>query len=127
MEDEMNRGRLSVEFRDRTKQFAARIIRLYVKLPKEREEVRVCGRQLLRSGTSVAAHVREASRARSGAEFVSKLGGALQEADESQLWLELLREECSIEQPLTIPIEREADELIAIITTMIRRTGDNKS
>lgn len=54
------------------------------------------GRQLLRSGTSVAAHVREAARARSGAEFCSKLEGALQEADESQLWLELLRDDCAI-------------------------------
>lgn len=124
MEDGKNKGRLSVEFRNRTKQFAAKVIRFYVKLPKDREEVRVCGKQLLRSGTSVAAHVREASRARSDAEFVSKLGGALQEADESQLWLELLREECSIDPSLTQPIEQEADELIAIITTMVRRTGE---
>ncbi len=121
MEDGKNKGRLSIEFRDRTKQFAARIIRLYVGLPKEREEVRVCGKQLLRSGTSVAAHVREASRARSDAEFTSKLGGALQEADESQLWLELLNEECGIKQDLTTPLVQEADEFIAIITTMIRR------
>ena len=85
MGDKENRERLPVEFRRRTKEFAATINRLYVSLPKEREEVRVCGKQLLRSGTSVAAHVREASRARSDAEFTSKLGGALQEADESQL------------------------------------------
>lgn len=91
-----HKGRLSIEFRDRSKRFAALVIRLYVKLPKDREEVRVCGRQLLRAGTSVTAHVREASRARSEAEFISKLGGALQEADETQLWLELLNEECGI-------------------------------
>jgi four helix bundle protein len=115
-------GRLNNEFRDRTKAFAASIIRLYVKLPKNREEVTVCGKQLLRSGTSVAAHTREASRARSDAEFVSKLGGALQEADESQLWLELLREECGIQPDLTLLIEEEADELMAIMTTMIQRT-----
>ena len=123
----MREGRLPLEFRDRAKGFAAKVIRLYVKLPKEREEVRVCGRQLLRAGTSVAAHVREASRARSDAEFISKLGGALQEADESQLWLELLHEECRIEISQTQPIEQEADELIAIITTIIRRTDGNKS
>jgi four helix bundle protein len=52
----MNKGRLSEEFRNRTKQFASAIIRLYVKLPKAREEVKVLGKQLLRSGTSVAAH-----------------------------------------------------------------------
>jgi four helix bundle protein len=119
----MNRGRLSEAFRERTKAFAAMVIRCYVKLPKEREEVRVCGRQLLRSGTSVAAHVREASRARSDAEFISKLGGALQEADESQLWLELLREECGINLDVATPLEAEASELIAIMTTMVRRTG----
>ena len=64
-----------------------------------------------------------AARARSEAEFVSKLGGALQEADETQLWLELLREECGIDCSLTTPIEQEAGELIAIFTTIIRRTG----
>jgi four helix bundle protein len=85
------KGRSSEEFRNRTKQFAAATIRLFIKLPKTREEVRVLGKQLLRSGTSVAAHVRETSRARSEEEFVSKLGGALQEADESALWLELLQ------------------------------------
>src|SRR5207245_7374707 len=65
-------------------------------LPISREEVRVLGKQLLRSGTSVAAHAREASRARSDSEFCSKLDGLLQEADESQLWLELLQEDCGI-------------------------------
>ena len=79
-------------------------------------------RQLLRSGTSVAAHVREASRARSDAEFISKLGGAIQEADESALWLELFREECSIDLAFTEPLEAESSELIAIFTTMINRT-----
>ncbi len=118
----MNKGRLSEEFRSRTKVFAAGMIRLYVKLPKAREEVRVLGKQLLRSGTSVAAHVREASRARSDEEFVSKLGGALQEADESQFWLELLREECGLDPALAQPLEIEADELMAILTTMINKT-----
>jgi len=97
----MSSGRLPEEFRNRTKSFAAKTIRLFISLPKTREEVRVLGKQLLRSGTSVATHVREASRARSEEEFASKLGGALQEADESQLWLELLREECSIPPSLT--------------------------
>jgi four helix bundle protein len=116
----MQQGRLSDEFRHRTKQFAASVIRLYVKLPKTREEVRILGKQLLRSATSVAAHVREASRARSNEEFVSKLGGALQETDESALWLELLREECGVESAPIIPLEKESSELIAIFTTMIK-------
>jgi four helix bundle protein len=120
----MNQGRLSTEFRDRTKQFAAAMIRLYIKLPKGREEVRILGKQLLRSGTSVAAQVRETSRARSDEEFLSKLGGALQETDESALWLELLREECRIAPADTLPMEKEADELMAIMTTMIKRTKE---
>jgi four helix bundle protein len=119
-------GRLPEEFRTRTKHFAAMVIRLFAALPKEHEETRVCGRQMLRSGTSVAAHVREASRARSDAESVSKLGGALQEADETLLWLELLREECGVPIEQTRQIEQEAGELIAIMTTIIRRTEDKK-
>jgi len=118
----MNQGRLPTEFRNRTKLFAAKVIRLYVKLPKAREEVRVLGKQLLRSGTSVAAHTREASRGRSDDEFVSKIGGALQEADESQLWLELLREECGVVPAQTLPLEQESSELMAIFTTMINKT-----
>lgn len=122
----MNMGRLSEEFRNRTKLFAAQVIRLYVKLPKVREEIRVLGKQLLRSGTSVASHVREASRARSSEEFTSKLGGALQEADESVMWLELLREECGVNPTLTTPLEREASELMAIFVSMINRTKDKQ-
>ena len=119
------KGRLSEEFRGRTKAYAAQIIRLFVKLPRSREEAHVLGRQLLRSGTSVAAHVRESSRARSQDEFVSKLGGALQEAEESLLWLELLREECGVDSALTKPLEVESSELIAILVTMINRTKGN--
>ena len=115
-------GRLPEEFRARAKRFAASVIRYFVSLPKTREEVRVCGHQMLRSGTSVAAHVREASRARSDAEFISKLGGAIQEADETSLWLELLREECGMAANASQPLEAEASELIAIMTVMIRKT-----
>lgn len=110
-------------FLARTKRFAAGVIRLYVRLPKGCEEAMVCGRQVLRSGTSVAAHVREANRARSDAEFVAKLGVALQEADESQLWFELLHEECGVDGTHTDPLHVEAGELIAIFTTIVKRSG----
>ena len=113
--------RLSEELRGRTKQYASMIIRCYVKLPKEREEVRVLGKQLLRSGTSVAAHAREASRARSDAEFASKLDGLLQEADESQFWLELLRDDCGVQGEPIDKLLRETDELLAIFTTMVAK------
>jgi len=119
--------RLSEELRARTKQYASSIVRCYVKMPKEREEVRVLGKQLLRSGTSVAAHAREASRARSSSEFCSKLDGLLQEADESQLWLELLCDDCGIHSEHIDSMLRETNELIAIFTTMVsklRRKGN---
>ena len=119
---EVSQGRLPVEFRERTKGYASATIRLFVKLPKGRDEIHVLGKQFLRAGTSVAAHVREAWRARSNEEFVSKLGGALREADESQMWLELLREDCGIASADTLPIEKEADELIAVMTAMVNRT-----
>ena len=77
--------------RESTKIFALRIIRLYRALPKT-TEARVIGKQVLRSGTSVGAHYREAFRARSDAEFVSKIGMALQELDETSYWLDLLME-----------------------------------
>lgn len=112
--------RLTEELRDRTKRYASRVIRLYVTLPRRRKEVEVLGHQLLRSGTSVAAHIREASR--SDAEFCSKLDGALQEADESQLWLELLRDDCGIPTEDLHRALVETDELIAIFVTIIERT-----
>jgi four helix bundle protein len=85
----------------------------------------VLARQLLRAGTSVAAHIREASRARSDGDLVSKLGGAIKEADKFLLWLELLREECSIAAALTKLLEIEALELAAICTSTINRTREH--
>jgi four helix bundle protein len=113
--------RLSTELRDRTKAFASLVVRTYIRLPRKREEVAVLGKQMLRAGTSVAAHAREASRARSDAELCSKLDGLLQEADESQLWAELLIEDCGIEDPALPMLHSEADQLIAIFTTIVAK------
>ncbi len=74
---------------DRTKAFALRIVRLYAALPKT-TEAQVIGKQVLRSGTSVGAHVREGKRSRADAEMISKTEGALQELEETGYWLELL-------------------------------------
>ena len=104
--------------RRRTTQFASSVVRFFMGLDRSREELRVMGRQLLRSGTSVAANYREASRARSDNEFIAKIELCSQEADESQLWLELLRDDCNISANEIQPIWQEADELIAIFTTM---------
>ena len=79
------------DLRQRTKDFALRIIRMFGTLPKS-AEAQVLGNQLLRSGTSVGANYREAFRARSKAEFISKVGDSLREIEESAYWLELLVE-----------------------------------
>lgn len=113
--------RISGELRKRSKTFGSSVIQIYIALPRGRDEVRILGRQMIRSGTSVAAHVREASRARSDAEFCSKLDGLLQEADETQLWLEYLIEDCQIPSPALTEVHREAGELIAIFTTMVSK------
>src|SRR5258708_7324167 len=76
----------------RTKAFALLIIKLYVALPKSDAVAQVLGKQVLRSGTSVGANYREASRARSKAEFISKTGDCLKEIEETEYWLELLTE-----------------------------------
>ena len=79
MKDETDRPE---DLRTRTKRFALRVIRLYSALPKT-TEAQVMGKQLLRSGTSVGAHYREAVRSRSDAEFISKIEGGLQELEKS--------------------------------------------
>lgn len=83
------------------------------------------GKQLLRSGTSVAANFREASRARTSAEFASKLEVCIQEADETDLWLELLRDDCGVTDPRLTALLCETNELIAIFVTMAKRSKIN--
>lgn len=105
--------------KERTREFALRTIRLYAALPKS-TVAQVLGRQLLRSGTSVGAHYREGTRSRSHAEFVSKLGGALQELEESRYWLELLEAERLVPEVALTPLVREADELVAMLVASVR-------
>ena len=95
---------------ERTKKFARRIIRLFVALPRE-PVAQVLGKQALRSGTSVGANYREADRARSKAEFVSKIGDCLKEADETLYWLELLSDEKIVATSGLAPLIQEANEL----------------
>ncbi len=109
-----------VDLRVRTKQFALRVIRLYGALPK-RIEAEVIGRQALRSGTSVGANFREAHRARSDAEFLSKLGDCLKELEETLYWLELLTEGEIIKANLLVALQDECNQLIAILTTIAKK------
>ncbi len=106
------------DLRARTKQFALRILRLYSSLPRTAEAQvlgkQVLGKQVLRSGTAVGAHYREAHRARSAAEFVSKVEGGLQELEETVYWLELLVEAGIVQPPKLTELLKEAEELTAI-------------
>ena len=77
------------DLKTRTKDFALRIVKLYSALPGRRD-AQVLGTQILKAGTSVGAHYREARRAKSDADFISKMEGALQELDETAYWLELI-------------------------------------
>jgi four helix bundle protein len=107
------------DLRERTKRFAIRILRLYRALPPK-EDARVIGRQLLRSGTSIGANYRAACRARSRAEFIAKLGVVLEESDESLFWLELLLEGEIIREEQLRALITEAKELTSIFVTSLR-------
>ncbi len=108
-----------------TKAFALRIIRLYCSLPKT-TEAQVLGKQVLRSGTSVGAHYREAMRARSVAEFVSKVEGGLQELEETSYWLELLTESNIIPGPKLVSLLQESNELTAMLVASARTAKGRK-
>ncbi|MEW6237038.1 MAG: four helix bundle protein [Candidatus Omnitrophota bacterium] len=103
----------------RTKDFALRIIRLYTALPKT-TEAQVIGKQILRSGTSVGAHVREGKRSRSDAEMISKTEGALQELEETIYWLELLVDSGIVKTELLSDLMNETNELIAILVSSVK-------
>ncbi|MBE7384529.1 MAG: four helix bundle protein [Leptolyngbya sp. SIO1E4] len=117
---------MPADLKERTKAFALRIIRLYSALPKT-TVAQVLGKQILRSGTSVGAHYREAHRARSTAEFVSKLNGGLQELEETAYWLDLLSEAVIIKPDRLEPLSQETQELIAIFVTLIKNVKANHS
>ena len=108
------------DLRTRTKQFALRIVRLFGRLPNT-SEAQVIGKQLLRSGTSVAANYRAAQRAKSRADFLSKLGTAEEEADESLFWLECLDDLATREHSELKRLMIEADELVAILVASRKR------
>lgn len=107
------------ELRDQTKVFALRVIRLFGALPKS-VEAQVIGKQLLRSGTSVAANYREASRARSDSELISKLSIVEQELDESALWMELLVESEILPEARLRELRSECDELLRMTVASIK-------
>ena len=102
----------------RTKEFALRIIRIYSKLTKSDTVAQVLGKQVLRSGASVGANYREASRGRSKAEFISKIGDSLKEIYETEYWLELFRDSGCVSEAKMSDLLDETHQLIAIFTTV---------
>jgi four helix bundle protein len=110
---------VDTNLKDRTRNFALRIIKLYSALPK-RGAGQVLGIQILKSGTSPGAQYREAQRAKSDADFISKIEGALQELDETIYWLELIGAASILPERRLIALRSEAEELMAILVTIVK-------
>ena len=113
------------ELQDRTKKFALRIINAFSRRPKT-DEARVTGRQFLRSGTSVAANYRAACRARSTADFISKISIVVEEADETLFWLELVTEAKLVSGTLVGPLISECEELLKIFSASLATAKANR-
>ena len=107
------------QLRNRTKQFALRVVRLFQALPKS-DEARVIGRQLLRSGTSLGANYRAVCRTRSKKEFISKVSIVVEEADETVFWFELLIEAGIVSDGKLASLLAEGNELLAIFGASLR-------
>ena len=112
------------DLKERTKEFALRIIKMYSSLPKS-TEAKVLGTQVLRSGTSVGANYREASRGKSKAEFIAKMGDCLKELEETMYWFDLLIEGNILPKNKLSGLLQESKELTAIFVTIIKNTKKN--
>lgn len=108
------------DLRERTQSFARRVARAYRTLPARDRIAQVWGEQMLRAGGSVGANYREAQRGRSRAEYRSKLGDCLREADETLYWMQLLELEGYFKPALIGALEQEANELISILVTLLK-------
>ena len=115
----------AILLQNRTKAFAVRIIKAFSRLPKD-EAVRVTGRQFLRSGTSLAANYRAACRARSAADFISKISVVVEETDETLFWLELLVEAELAKKSLVEPLMKECQELLKIFSASLATAKRNR-
>jgi len=122
----MDNLEFAVRMQERTKAFALLVIKFFGRLPKT-DEARVVGRQLLRSGTSVAANYRAVCRSKSGADFIHKLGTVVEETDESLLWLELLEDAEICRPELIEPLKQESEELLRILSKALSSAKRNTS
>ena len=114
------------ELKKQTKQFGLRGINVVEALPNTRT-ANVIGNQLLRSATSVGANYRSACRGRSKVDFISKIGIAIEEADESLYWMELLIEAGIVLEERLSPLMQEANELVAILTASVKTARVNSA
>jgi four helix bundle protein len=124
VEIEMGSIREAEALKERTKAFAVRVVNMLRVLPRA-PAARTLGRQAMRSGTSVAANYRAACRARSKAEFVSKIGLVLEEIDETLFWLELLVDCAIVRRSRMVALLAEANELLAIFGATWRTAKAN--
>ncbi len=108
------------DLRERTRDFARRVAHAYRTLPTRDRVAQEWGGQMLRAGGSVGANYREAQRGRSRAEYRSKLGDCLREADEALFWMELLELEGCFTPARIAPLKQEAGELIAIFVSLLK-------
>jgi four helix bundle protein len=113
------------ELQDRTKRFAVAVVQFCSQVPKT-EAARIIGRQLLGAGTSVAANYRAACRARSAADFISKISVVLEETDETLFWLELLVDAGIIEARLVSSLSAECRELLKIFSASLVTAKSNR-
>ena len=124
-ERKANTGSAAQDLAQRTKLFALGVINLYSRLPGT-TLAQVLGRQILRSGTSVGAQYREAKRAKSDADFISKVEGALQELEETAYWLELLEDSRIIATAEAATLRSEANELTSILVASVKTVKRRK-
>lgn len=123
--ENFGKSEFAEQFRNRTKKFVIDNIKLFRSLPKT-EEAKIIGRQLLRSSSSVGSNYRAACRARSQAEFHSKISIVVEEADESVFWMEVLVEADVMKLPEVTTLMNEANEILKV-TSSARKTISEKN
>ena len=121
----MNKLDQAKHLQARTRKLAVRVIKAFVRLPKD-DATRIIGRQFLRSGTSSAANYRAACRARSAADFISEISIVAEEADETLFWFELLVEAELVDMKLIEPLMKECEELLRIFSASLATAKRNR-
>ena len=124
----MTSGELELprDLRNRTKDLALRVVRMYSALPKT-AEAQVLGKQVLRSGTSVGAHYREATRARSTNEFISKVEVGIAELDETGYWVELITEAGIVPRARVEDLLDAINQLMSVLVTCVKNAKKRRS